>query len=92
MKDTVELQGNKKGYQENQSRRNNIRVFGIPESAGETWEMAETKVRDTIKEKLNIEVDIERAHCIERRKSRGIKQHQADPKPRVTVFRLSSWK
>ena len=36
--------------------RNNIRVFGIPESAGETWEMAETNVKDAIKEKLNIEV------------------------------------
>ncbi|CAH3172695.1 unnamed protein product [Porites evermanni] len=77
---------------ENQSRRNNIRVFGIPESAGETWEMAETKVKDAIKEKLNIEVDIERAHRVERRKSGGINQHQADAKPRVIVCRLSSWK
>ena len=64
---------------------NNIRVFCIPESAGETWEMAETKVRDAIKEKLNIEVDIERAHLVERRKSGGINQHQI-------VCRLSSWK
>ena len=68
IKNTVEFQGNKKEYQENQSRRNNIRVFGIrPESAGETWEMAKTRVRDAIKEKLNIEVDIERAHRVERR-------------------------
>ena len=29
--------------------------------------MAETKVKDAIKEKLNIEVDIERAHRVERR-------------------------
>ena len=72
IKNTVELQGNKIEYQENQSRRNNIRVFGIPESAGETWEMAETKVRAAIKEKLNIEVDIEHAHRVERRKSGGI--------------------
>ena len=64
IKNTVELQGNKIEYQENQSRRNNIRVFGIPESAGETWEMAETKVKDAIKEKLNIEVDIERSHSV----------------------------
>ena len=92
IKNTVELQGNKIEYQENQSRRNNIRVFGIPESAGETWEMAETKVKDAIKEKLNIEVDIERAHRVERRKSGGINQHQADAKPRVIVCRLSSWK
>ena len=91
IKNTVELQGNKIEYQENQSRRNNIRVFGIPESAGETWEMAKTRVRDAIKEKLNIEVDIERAHLhlVERRKSGGINQHQADAKPRVIVCRLS---
>jgi len=67
-------------YQENQSRRNNIRVFGVPESAGKTWESVETKV------------DIERAHRVERRKSGGINQHQAGAKPRVIVCRLSSWK
>ena len=71
IKNNMELHGNKLEYQENQSRGNNIRVFGIPESAGETWESAETKVRDAIKEKLNIEVDIKRAHCVERRKSGG---------------------
>ena len=92
IKNTVELQGNKIEYQENQSRRNNIRVFDIPESACETWEMAETKLRDAIKEKLNIEVDIERAHRVERRKSGGINQHQADAEPRVIVCRLSGWK
>ena len=93
IKNSVELHGNKIKYQENQSRRNN-RVFGIPELAGETWDLAETKVRDDIKEKLNTEVDIERAHRVERRKSGGINQHQADAKPRVIVCRLStcSWK
>lgn len=85
IKNNVELHGNKIEYQENQSRRNNIRVFGIPESA-------ETKVKDAIKEKLNIDVDIERAHRVERRKSTGINQHQAGAKPRVIVCRLSSWK
>ena len=86
IKNNVELHGNKIEYQENQSRRNNIRVFGIPESAGETWESA------AIKEKLNIEVDIERAHRVERRRSGGINQHEAGVKPRVIVCRLSSWK
>ena len=92
IKNTVELQGNKIEYQENQSRRTNIRVFGIPESAGETWEMAETKVKDAIKERFNIEVDIELTHRVERRKTGGINQHQADAKPRVIVCRLNSWK
>ena len=92
IKNSVELYGNKIEYQENQSRRNNIRVFGIPESAGETLESAETKVKDAIKEKLDIEVDIEHAHRVERRKSGGINQHQAGAKPRVIVCRLGSWK
>ena len=47
-------------------------------------------LRDAIKEKLNIEVDIDRAHRVERRKSGGINQHQASAKPRVFVCRLSS--
>ena len=64
----------------------------LPESAGETLESAETKVKDAIKEKLNIEVDIERAHRVDRRRSGGIKQHQAGAKSRVIVCRLSSWK
>ena len=42
--------------------------------------MAETKVKDAIKEKLNIEVDIERAHRVELRKSGGINQNQANAK------------
>ena len=81
----MELYRNKVDYQENQSTRNNIRVFSIPESAGQTWESAETKVKDAIKEKLNIEVDIERAHRVERRRSGGINQQQAGAKPRVIV-------
>ena len=51
-----------------------------------------SKLVGAIKEKLIIEVDIERAHRVERRKSGGINQHQADAKPRVIVCRLSSWK
>ena len=51
-------------------------------------EMAETKVRDAIRGKLNIEVDIDRAHCVERRKSEGINEHQAGAKPRVILCRL----
>ena len=50
--------------------------------------MAETKVRDAIKGKLNIEVDIDRAHCVERRKSEGINEHRAGAKLRVVVCRL----
>ena len=73
-------------YLENQSRRNNIRVNGIPESDNETWEDAEVKVKRAIKDNLGIEVDIERAHRVERRK---IKSGQANQNhPRTIVCRL----
>lgn len=77
-------------YLENQSRRNNIRVNGIPESDSETWEEAEIKVKEAIREKLDIEVDIERAHRVERRKSnRGLANQN---QPRTIVCRLKDWK
>ena len=52
----VQVQGNLE-YLENQSRRNNIRVSGIPEAAGETWEDAENKVKDAVKSTLGLEID-----------------------------------
>ena len=55
-------------YLENQSRRNNISVNGIPESDNETVEDAEVKVKRAIKDNLGIKVDIKRAHLVERRK------------------------
>ena len=53
---------------ENQSRRNNISVNGIPESDNETLEDAEVKVKRAIKDNLDIKVDIKGAHLVERRK------------------------
>ena len=49
-------------YMDKQSRRNNIRVNGILESSRKTWEEAEEKVKDSVKTKLGIDIDIERAH------------------------------
>ena len=51
-------------YLENQSRRSNIRIDGIREEEAETWDNTETKVKEILKEKLNLdeEPDIERAH------------------------------
>lgn len=75
---------------ENQSRRNNIHVNGIPESDIVTWEDAEVKVKRAIKDKLDLEVDIERAHRVERGK---IKSGQANQnQPRTIVRRLRDWK
>ena len=41
-------------YLENQIRRNNIRVNGIPESDNETWEDAKVKVKQAIMDNLGI--------------------------------------
>ena len=51
-------------YLENQSRRNNIRIEGIAEELGETWENTETKVKEMCVEKLQLASPpaIERAH------------------------------
>ena len=56
-------------YLENQSRRSNIRIDGIREEEAETWDNTETKVKEILKEKLNLdeEPDIERAHRVGRR-------------------------
>ena len=77
-------------YLENQSRRNNIRVKGIPESDNETWEDVEVKVKRAIKGKLDLDVDIERAHRVERRKTKSGQANQSQP--RTIVCRLRDWK
>ena len=77
-------------YLENQSRRNNIRVNGIPESDNETWEDAEAKVKRAIKENLDLDVDIERARRVERRKAKSGQANQNQP--RTIVCRLRDWK
>lgn len=87
-------------YLENQSRRNNIRVRGIPESKGETWDQVETKLKAAIKTKLGMDVDIERAHRVERRMksnssntSGGANASSNLPnQPRVIVCRMRDWK
>lgn len=50
---------------ESQSRRENLKFFGIEESRKESWEESENKVRKYIAEGLNIDnanIQIERAH------------------------------
>ena len=40
---------------EDRSRRNNLRIDGVPENEYETWEQTEAKVKSLVKEKLGIE-------------------------------------
>ncbi len=55
---------------ENEKRRNNIIVYGMPEEEQENSEQSEEKVKELIKDKLNIEdeIGIERVHRIGRKK------------------------
>ena len=75
-------------YLENQSRQNNIRVNEIEESVGETWEETEEKVTEAVKAKLGMDLEIERAHGVERRK----RSQGSAEKPRTIVCRLRNWK
>ena len=72
----------------NQSRQNNTRVNEIEESVGETWEETEEKVKEAVKAKLGMDLEIERAHGVERRK----RSQGSAEKPRTTVCRLRNWK
>ena len=79
-------------YLENQSRRNNIRVSGIPEEPEETWEKVEEKFKAAVKEKLDLDIDIERAHRVEKRKGGNSRRRDDQDKTRTIVCRLKSWK
>ena len=49
---------------EDRSRRNNLRIDGLPENQKETWDDTEEKVKQLFKEKLliNKDIEIDRAH------------------------------
>ena len=49
---------------EDRSRRNNLRVDGILETPGETWEDCEEKLQQVFQEKLGLEcpIEIKREH------------------------------
>ncbi len=89
-------------YLENQSRRNNVKIFGIPEDDDEkSWDDTESKVKEAIKDKLGIEdeIKIERAHRIGNRSNDDGRQRQrqrdgtrSNNGPRPIVAKIESWK
>ncbi len=86
-------------YQENQSRRNNVKLIGIPESDGpESWSDSEKIFMDNVKAELHIEEDlqIERAHRVgsKRQESTYVRRDGsvAPSKPRPIVAKLKSYK
>ena len=73
---------------EDRKRRNNLRVDGIKEHEGETEEQLEEKIKNIIKEKLEIEDDIE----IERIHRTGRYNRTKRDKPRTIIFKLLRYK
>ena len=49
IQDDLNHQEEQMEYLENQSRRNNVRIDGIPEEDNETWETTEAKVKQVLK-------------------------------------------
>ena len=84
-------------YLENQSRRNNLKILGVPESPDEkSWDETENKVKDLVKSELGISDDfeIERAHRVGRFQKNVNRSGNTNqkPKPRPIVAKLRSWK
>ena len=85
-------------YLENQSRRDNLKILGVPESETEkTWDDSESKVKELIKSKLSIdeEVEIIRAHRVGKQQKHGRRKSDGSfepPQPRPIVAKLRSWK
>ena len=70
---------------EDRSRRWNLRIDGVTEKKGETWEQCEEEIQNIFKEKLGLEnINIDRAHC-----SKG---KTSSNKPRTIVCKLLSYK
>ena len=104
MNDNFDAIEDKQDYLENQSRRNNIKIFGISENDDEkTWEDTELVVKKVIQNKLVIqdEITIEMAHRIEKkvktRPTHGRHLESAShskeaPPPRPIVVKIQSWK
>lgn len=88
----------KQEYIENQNRRNNVKLIGVPESdtGVESWVESEEIVKCKVKEALKIEDDlvIERAHRVGQRKRFHTRRDGsvAPAKPRPIVAKFLNWK
>ena len=61
---------------EDRSRRNNLRIDGIPESKNETWEKCEEEVQKVFKENLESKMYKLKEHTAQRRANRAIAKNQ----------------
>ena len=86
-------------YMENQSRRNNVKIMGVPEDKKEekNWDDTENLVKKLIAEKLDVQdnVEIERCHRVNHKRNinrSGRLISKDDEKPRNIVDKFASWK
>ena len=94
--DSLDAMDSELEYLENQSRRNNIRITGVPEDTQneKSWDDTENIVKQLIKEKLGIqeELVIERCHRV-KRSNKGYRPKQnGKEQPRNIVAKFASWK
>ena len=77
-------------YVEDRSRRNNLRVDGILETPGETWEDCKEKLQQVFQEKFDLEcpVEIERAHRMSSRQNNTNNGNN----PRTIIYNLLRYK
>ena len=75
---------------EDRSRRNNLKVDGILETPGETWEDCEEKLQQVFQEKLGLEcpIEIERAHLTSSRQNNP----KNEDNPRTIICNLLRYK
>ena len=84
-------------YLENQSRRNNIKLLGMPESeSGETWDQSEKFFKDQVKASLQIEekIEVERAHRVGQKREFFTRPDGSKVKarPRPIIAKIKNWK
>ena len=86
-------------YLENQSKRNNLKILGVPESSDEkSWDVTGMKVKALVKSELGVLDDFEigRGHRVGRFQKNenrsGWTNNSNQPKPRPINAKLKSWK
>ena len=78
------------------SRRNNIKVIGIPEHTTESWEESEALFKSEVKKALNMdeELHVERAHGIGSKRQFVTRRDGSRVKagPRPIAVKMTNWK
>eukprot|EP00795_Rhopilema_esculentum_P009801 gene9801-18362_t len=87
----------KKNYLENQLRRSNLKIVGLPEDEKEiSWENTENVVKATVKRHLGLQEDLqtEREHPVGTPRLPTAKRHDGPDYvgPHGIIAKMSSWK